>query len=97
MYEQVLTYITAIAPSLATVITAILMFVKIIAATRDMTVSLRKETETKLDTLNETVRQVTESNELKQIKEQYRECMAQLEQLTRQNAELIAQLNQRGY
>lgn len=96
MYEQVLTYITAIAPSLATVITAILMFVKIITATRDMTVSLRKETETKLDTLNETVRQVTDSNELKQIKEQYKECMTQLEQLTRQNAELIAKLNQRG-
>lgn len=96
MYEQVLTYITAIAPSLATVITAIMMFVKIITTTREMTVSLRKETETKLDTLNETVRQVTDSNELKQIKEQYKECMAQLEQLTRQNAELIAKLNQRG-
>lgn len=107
MYEQVLTYITAIAPSLATVITAIVMFLRIVSATREMCGSLRKDTETKLTeamnaqyahmaTLSDAVKQVTDSNELKQIKEQYKECMAQLEQLTKQNAELIAKLNQRG-
>lgn len=106
MYEQVLTYITAIAPSLATVVTAIVMLFRIIASTREMCSSLRKDTESKLTeamdvqrdqmtALNNAVRQVTDSNEIQQIKEQYANCMAELERLTRQNAELLARLDQR--
>lgn len=108
MYEQILTYITAIAPSLATVVTAIVMFVRIITATREMCSGLRKDTEKKLTeamdaqyahmaTLSEAVRKVTDSNEIQQIKTQYTECMKELEVLTRQNAELLAKLEQRGY
>lgn len=108
MYEQVVTYITAIAPSLATVITAILMFVKIIASTRSMVASLKDDTQKKLKeamdsqyatmcTLKEEVKRVTDSNEIAQLKEQYARVMSELEELTKQNAELLAILNMRGY
>lgn len=106
MYDQVLTYITSIASSIASVITAIMMFLRIITATREMCGSLRNDMEKTLTevkdvqyahtmTLSDAVKQVTNSNEIKQIKEQYQECMTLLEQLTRQNAELLARLDQK--
>lgn len=108
MYEQVVTYITAIAPSLATVITAILMFIKIIASTRSMVASLKDDTAKKLNeamdaqyatmcTLKEEVKKVTDSNEIAQLKEQYSRVLADLEEVMKTNAELLAKLNQRGY
>ena len=108
MYEQVVTYITAIAPSLATVITAILMFVKIIASTRAMVTSLKDDTQKKLKeamdaqyattcALKEEVKKVTDSNEIAQLNEQYSRVLADLEEVMKTNAELLAKLNQRGY
>ena len=119
MYEQIVTYITAIAPSLATVITAILMFVKIIASTRSMVTSLKDDTQKKLKeamdsqyatmcTLKEEVKKVTDSNEyvgtiagevneIAQLKEQYKLLLADMEEVMKTNAELVAKLNQRGY
>ena len=108
MYEQIVTYITAIAPSLATVITAILMFVKIIASTRSMVNSLSHDTDKKLkeamdaqyatvSTLKDEVKKVTDSNEIAQLKEQYSRVLADLEEVIKQNSELLAKLNQRGY
>lgn len=104
MYEQIVTYITAIAPSLATVITAILMFIKIIASTRQMVNSLSHDTEKKLNeamdaqyatmcTLKDEVKKVTDSNEIAQLKEQYSRVLADLEEVMKQNAELLAKLN----
>lgn len=108
MYEQIVTYITAIAPSLATVITAILMFVKIIASTRSMVTSLKDDTAKKLKeamdsqyatmcTLKEEVKKVTDCNEIAQLKEQYKLLLADMEEVMKTNAELVAKLNQRGY
>lgn len=108
MYEQIVTYITAIAPSLATVITAILMFIKIIASTRSMVTSLKDDTQKKLKeamdsqyatmcTLKEEVKKVTDSNEIAQLKEQYKLLLADMEEVMKTNAELVAKLNQRGY
>lgn len=108
MYEQIVTYITAIAPSLATVITAILMFIKIIASTRSMVASLKDDTQKKLKeamdsqyatmcTLKEEVKKVTDSNEIAQLKEQYKLLLADMEEVMKTNAELVAKLNQRGY
>lgn len=108
MYEQVVMYITAIAPSLATVVTAIAMFVKIISRTREMSDSLRGETEKKIDemmaahyaqmqTLNYEVKRVCDSSELQQMKEQYAQLQRELQEVVRMNAELLAKLNDRGY
>lgn len=108
MYEQIVMYITAIAPSLATVVTAIAMFIKIVSRTKEMAASLKDDTQKKLqeamdaqcallETLKEEIKRVTDSNELAQMKEQYARVMSELEELTRQNAELLAKLNQRGY
>lgn len=108
MYEQVVMYITAIAPSLATVVTAIAMFVKIITRTREMSESLRGDTEKKLDemmnahyaqmeTLKYEVKRVCDSNELQQIKEQNAQLQRDLQEVIRMNAELLAKLNERGY
>lgn len=108
MYEQIVMYITAIAPSLATVITAIAMFIKIVSRTKEMAASLKDDTQKKLreamdaqyvllETLKAEVKRVTDSNELRQCKEQYKQVQADLQELTRQNAELLAKLNARGY
>lgn len=108
MYEQVVMYITAIAPSLATVVTAIAMFIKIISRTREMTDSLRGKTEKKIDemmaahyaqmeTLKYEVKHVCDSSELQQIKEQYSQLQQELQEVVRMNAELLAKLNERGY
>lgn len=108
MYEQIVMYITAIAPSLATVVTAIAMFLKIISRTKEMAASLKDDTQKKLkeamdaqyaliETLKEEVKRVTDSNELCQCKEQYKEVQKEIQEVIRQNAELLAVLNVRGY
>ena len=101
-------YVTAIAPSLATVITAITMFLKIISYTKQVAGSLKDDTQKKLqeamdaqyallETLKQEVKRVTDSNELCQCKEQYKQVQSDLQELTKQNAELLAKLNARGY
>ena len=108
MYEQIVMYITAIAPSLATVIAAITMFLKIVSRTKEMAASLKDDTQKKLkealdaqyalmETLKEEVKRVTDSNELCQCKEQYKEVQKELQEVIRQNAELLARLNVGGY
>lgn len=108
MYEQIVMYITAIAPSLATVVTAIAMFLKIISRTKEMAASLKDDTQKKLqeaidaqyalmETLKQEVKRVTDSNELCQCKEQYKQVQKELQEVIRQNAELLAILNMRGY
>ena len=101
-------YITAIAPSLATVVTAIAMFIKIVSRTKEMATSLKDDTQKKLkeamgaqyalmETLKQEVKRVTDSSELQQLKEQYKRVQSDLQELTRMNAELLAKLNTRGY
>lgn len=101
-------YITAIAPSLATVVTAIAMFLKIISRTKEMAASLKDDTQKKLkealdaqyalmETLKQEVKRVTDSNELAQLKEQYKQVQKELQEVIRQNAELLAKLNAWGY
>ena len=108
MYEQIVMYITAIAPSLATVVTAIAMFLKIISRTKEMAASLKDDTQKKLkeamdaqyalvETLKAEVKRVTDSNELCQCKEQYKEVQKEIQEVIRQNAELLARLNMGGY
>lgn len=108
MYEQIVMYITAIAPSLATVIAAITMFLKIVSRTKEMAASLKDDTQKKLqealdaqyalmETLKQEVKRVTDSNELCQCKEQYKEVQKELQEVIRQNAELLAKLNVGGY
>ena len=108
MYEEIVMYITAIAPSLATVVTAIAMFLKIISRTKEMAASLKDDTQKKLkealdaqyalmETLKQEVKRVTDSNELAQIKEQYKQVQKELQEVIRQNAELLAKLNVGGY
>lgn len=107
MYEQIVMYVTAIAPSFATVVTAIAMFIKIVSRTKEMTASLKDDTQKKLaevmdaqyalmETLKQEIKRVTDSNEITQIKEQYKQVQSDLQELTRQNAELLAKLNMRG-
>ena len=50
-----------------------------------------------METLKEQVKRVTDSNELCQCKEQYKEVQKELQEVIRQNAELLAMLNVRGY
>lgn len=108
MYEQIVMYITAIAPSLATVVTAIAMFIKIISRTREMSNTLKDTTAKKIDemmaahyaemeTLKQEVKRVCDSSELQQMKEQYAQLQRDLQEVTRMNAELLAKLNERGY
>lgn len=108
MYEQIVMYITAIAPSLATVVTAIAMFLKIVSRTKEMAASLKDDTQKKLkeavdaqyalmETLKQEIKRVTDSNELCQCKEQYKEVQKELQEVIRQNAELLAKLNVGGY
>lgn len=108
MYELVLNYITALAPAASAVIACIVMFVRIIARVREMTGELSNKSEKDLkeaqdvfyaqvSTMKEEIKRITDSNEMAQMKEQYARVMSELEELTRQNAELLAKLNMRGY
>ncbi len=108
MYEEIVMYVTAIAPSLATVVTAIAMFIKIISRTKEMAASLKDDTQKKLkeamdaqyalmETLKQEIKRVTDSNEIAQIKEQYKQVQKELQEVIRQNAELLAKLNAGGY
>lgn len=108
MYELVLNYITALAPALSAVIACIVMFVRIIARVKEMTGELSHKSEKDLkeaqdvfyaqvSTIKEEIKRITDSNEIAQMKEQYARVMSELEELTKQNAELLAKLNMRGY
>lgn len=108
MYELVLNYITALAPAASAVIACIVMFVRIITRVREMTCELSHKNEKDLkeaqdvfyaqvSTMKEEIKRITDSNEMAQMKEQYARVMAELEELTRQNAELLAKLETRGY
>ena len=108
MYELVLSYITALAPAASAVIACIVMFARIITRVREMTRDLSNKSEKDLkeaqdafyaqvSTMKEEIKRITDSNEMAQMKEQYARVMSELEELTRQNAELLAILNMRGY
>lgn len=108
MYELVLSYITALAPAASAVIACIVMFARIITRVREMTEELSHKSKKDLkeaqdvlyenvNTMKEEIKRITDSNEMAQMKEQYARVMSELEELTKQNAELLAQLNMRGY
>lgn len=108
MYELVLSYITALAPAASAVIACIVMFARIITRVREMTGELSRKSEKDLkeaqdafyaqvSTMKEEIKRITDSNEMAQMKEQYARVMSELEELTKQNAELLAILNMRGY
>ena len=108
MYEQIVMYITAIAPSLATVVTAIAMFIKIISRTKEMAASLKDDTQKKLkeamdaqyallEALKQEVKRMTDSSELCQCREQYKQVQKELQEVIRQNAELLARRNAGWY
>lgn len=108
MYELVLSYITALAPAASAVIACIVMFARIISSVRQMTHNMSDKSDKDLEeaknvlyaqvsVLKDEIKRVTDSNEMAQIKEQYARCMVELEEVTKQNAELLAKLNQRGY
>lgn len=108
MYELVLSYITALAPAASAVIACIVMFARIITRVREMTRDLSNKSEKDLkeaqdafyaqvSTMKEEIKRITDSNEMAQMKEQYARVMSELEELTKQNAELLAMLNMRGY
>ena len=108
MYELVLSYITALAPAASAVIACIVMFARIITRVREMTRDLSNKSEKDLKeaqdafyaqvrTMKEEIKRITDSNEMAQMKEQYARVMSELEELTKQNAELLAILNMRGY
>lgn len=108
MYELVLNYITALAPAASAIIACIVMFARIITRVREMTRDLSNKSEKDLkeaqdafyaqvNTMKEEIKRITDSNEMAQLKEQYARVMSELEELTKQNAELLAILNMRGY
>ena len=108
MYELVLSYITALAPAASAVIACIVMFARIITRVREMTRDLSNKSEKDLkeaqdafyaqvNTMKEEIKRITDSNEMAQMKEQYARVMSELEKLTKQNAELLAIINMRGY
>lgn len=108
MYELVLNYITALAPAASAVIACIVMFFRIITRVKEMTGELSHKSEkdlkeaqdvfyTQVSTMKEEIKRITDSNEMAQMKEQYARVMSELEELTRQNAELLAKLEMRGY
>ena len=108
MYELVLNYITALAPAASAIIACIVMFFRIITRVREMTGELSHKSEKELkeaqdvfyaqvNTMKEEIKRITDSNEMAQMKEQYAHVMSELEELTKQNAELLAILNMRGY
>lgn len=106
MYEQIITYITALAPAASTIVASIVLFFRIIGRTREMTGALKEDTQKKLEeamraqyaqiaVLQAAVKQVTDNNEIAQIKEQYRHLQAELEEAVKLNSQLLAQLNRR--
>lgn len=108
MYELVLSYITALAPAASAVIACIVMFARIITRVREMTRDLSNKSEKELkeaqdtfyaqvSTMKDEIKRITDSNEMAQMKEQYARVMSELEELTKQNAELLAIINMRGY
>ena len=108
MYELVLNYITALAPAASAIIACIVMFFRIITRVREMTRDLSHKSEKDLkeaqdafyaqvSTMKDEIKRITDSNEMAQMKEQYARVMSELEELTKQNAELLAILNMRGY
>lgn len=108
MYELVLNYITALAPALSAIVACIVMFVRIITRVKEMTRELShksdkdlKETQdvfyAQVNTMKEEIKKITDSNEMAQMKEQYARVMSELDELTRQNAELLTKLNTRGH
>lgn len=108
MYELVLNYITALAPALSAIIACIVMFFRIITRVREMTRDLSNKSEKDLkeaqdafyaqvNTMKDEIKRITDSNEMAQMKEQYARVMSELEELTKQNAELLAIINMRGY
>ena len=108
MYELVLNYITALAPALSAIVACIVMFARIITRVKEMTRDLSHKSEKDLkeaqdvfyaqvNTMKEEIKRITDSNEMAQMKEQYARVMRELEELTKQNAELLAIINMRGY
>nr|DAQ30640.1 MAG TPA: hypothetical protein [Bacteriophage sp.] len=112
MYELVLNYITALAPAASAIIACIVMFVRIITRVREMTCELSHKNEkdmkeaqdvfyAQVSIMKEEIKRITDSNEMaqmkEQLKEQYARVMRELEELTKQNAELLAKLETRGY
>lgn len=108
MYELVLNYITALAPAASAIIACVVMFFRIITRVREMTGELSNKSEKDLkeaqdvfyaqvSTMKDEIKRITDSNEMAQMKEQYARVMSELEELTKQNAELLAILNMRGY
>lgn len=106
MYEQIITMITAIAPAASTIVASIVMFCRIIGRTKEMTETLKGDTKKKLteamnaqyaqmETLQAAVKEVTNSNEIAQIKEQYKRLQAEMEEMNKLNAQLLAKLNMR--
>lgn len=106
MYEQIITMITAIAPAASTIVASIVMFCRIIGRTKEMTETLKGDTQKKLteamqaqcaqiETLQAAVKDVTSSNEIAQIKEQYKRLQAEMEEMNKLNAQLLAKLNMR--
>lgn len=105
--DIITTYITALAPAAGALLTAIIMFVRIIASVRGMVSDLHKQTEevnnATIDTVNErleridkTVADLNASSEVAAIKEQNQRLLADLDEALRLNAELLAKLNMRG-
>ena len=108
MYELVLNYITSLAPALSAIVACIVMFARIITRVKEMTGELSRKSEKDLkeaqdvfyaqvSTMKEEIKRITDSNEMAHMKEQYARVMSELEELTKQNAELLAKLNMRGY
>lgn len=106
MYEQIITMITAIAPAASTIVASIVLFCRIIGRTKEMTDTLKGDTQKKLNEaiseqyaqiamLQEAVKQVTDSNEIAQIKAQYKRLQADMEEMNKLNAQLLAKLNMR--
>lgn len=106
MYEQIITMITAIAPAASTIVASIVMFCRIIGRTKEMTETLKGDTQKKLTeamneqyaqiaTLKDAVKEVTNSNEIAQIKEQYKHLQADMEEMNKLNAQLLSKLNMR--
>lgn len=105
--DIITTYVTALAPAAGALLTAIIMFVRIIASVRGMINDCRKQTDEannatidavneRLDRIDKTVADLNASSEVAAIKEQNQRLLADLDEALRLNAELLAKLNMRG-
>lgn len=106
--DIITTYVTALAPAAGALLTAIIMFVRIIASVKGMINSLSKQTDEannatldavneRLDRIDRTVENLNASSEVQAIKEQNARLLSDLDEALRLNAELLAKLNQRNY